>query len=1774
MTDIKKRAVENGWREEIVEMVLSAWDNSAEPATWGLIANPKNDFEAASFALLFSVNADLGKPELSYKQTMNKLTSKREGAKSFTPQQYIRELCQNALDTITEEGLIINFKIDDDSMTFSHNGRSFQGPKKNSPWGEMGSLYEPGFTTKRGSFSSEGRFGIGFKGWMLFYDAIKHHHSNGSQQIKIEYEMAGLRIKPERELMAVFRGPAHSDNIQGQQERITSFTFSKPNGKLKKPTLQNVIDEWQPMINFVDQDVTINISVDGIEAVLRHECNDRNLIIESPETYLMKLSTLIDRGDAGLEQKFYCSYNETYNGTTQKCEIDFGSPSQAQIEHGYVPNCPECGASDHVVLRTLNEVLEEEMKEFIVIRSKITEDKNITAAIEQLIQAQQIVYSNIGGLENPWSKVETNDWYSQQNFTLGISMDNVVEVRPWLYSLAAIKRASSWPESNFEAMTNWLIDGPFFLSVTRQELQEGAIEDLANAAILKFGLNHCVGELASHLLELGELHKLNTSSAFDIILKDGARYPHVNPFHRLLLTNNNDQSNSPWGAGIVCKSYHSVFGGRTLYSNHSGDLIEANLIRRIPQSWKVAKGDGATTLTDWIQQQDTDILDEHWTMIPYSNDEEYPGFINEETAPLANLIPELKKEEIYDLLEKSQLLYTLKENYPDVIFQDWYDIELPKGTDCIIFGELPPNDPMINPLIDLVIGDNVLFESDGKSEISRGYKQKKELWGEHKGKLCLTVPNEATIDWWFDRLIWMANKNKTYLSSEVIEQLGPTINKSDSATYFVAKIHSYHKGSENELANSEGGFAIIPRTMNDYGSWWTIMPHSLAGWKIKSSYSGSKESPIWNILDISKFERIDVSNKIHIGSSNINEEPWIGKKLTVLASEPINPKILLTLMLNYCKSIPTSHESADDSVILTAEPWPKTKHLTEVLKGPSTHWTKLPTLSIIKETGTDLRYNEVGLDAVNTYNNSNFGGSQNTNSNIKEYYPTFYGHAMNLHSFYVGSKPQVLLRELGGQSLLNSDEFGSGYRSADLSLYHSLQLLTQINQDRYIKNNQKALLFLRIFRRGPQSKFAIEKAAIRSINESTALFEGDHSIPYAETQKLKEQRLCGFHEEETQSEIKWIISLETSEMSQNREQVYELINGIAGIEIIDFGKIVVQHIPNSGSLHPGLYKGVEGLLSHVLQVSEDNEDELIYHLLTEVGKIVKTIDGLLGEEIKLFDNIKVDETQKRLLLDKLEKAMEFFSDENNYLEQLEFLQKGLEFTNVKSWEVTKSHIIESYPDLEEMWKVYTDYGMLEPNPPAYKCSEKLSKFTQLAASVKQNNNISYLCNDDAKELFHLSLGAEKQEDATLWSIDEKGQRRICIIGDDLKEMLNAQSAKDSIIGRIDLNKVVSRCKPLEDGETAKIMEKWVFAQMIIGIYAYSKCEKHSNMIDYIPNIRAMDSTKKCEIFEGPSINLGKGGWDICGSVPVDQKRDAYMMLVTSDPENGNKGSLLTLLLKTKILERRVLKRITLNTPDGIQELAECLKIEVEVIEKLVKKIRSDPSIGGAKILNPWNKDEREDWISKFGQSPEWLNDKAEAVKKSSAKKLLRQYTSALDSLLNRGAGGLGPIFGEKTQEKIAALPDIRDKIKGDLYPNTASIIIDEPIIYAKGEPVPTMGNIRRHQEEVKSNLIERAGLKEFIGNQLFLSRYSSHRGTMTSDPYGLKQRLKDKTIQSEVNRLLKHKDAWGTGETILLRDVMQIGNDNYVSIRLHKYHAVCMVALDDALDQYEVQEND
>ena len=73
---------------------------------------------------------------------------------------------------------------------------------------------------------------------------------------------------------------------------------------------------------------------------------------------------------------------------------------------------------------------------------------------------------------------------------------------------------------------------------------------------------------------------------------------------------------------------------------------------------------------------------------------------------------------------------------------------------------------------------------------------------------------------------------------------------------------------------------------------------------------------------------------------------------------------------------------------------------------------------------------------------------------------------------------------------------------------------------------------------------------------------------------------------------------------------------------------------------------------------------------------------------------------------------------------------------------------------------------------------------------------------------------------------------------------------------------------------------------------------------------------------------------------------------------------------------------------------------------------------------------------------------------------------------------------------------------------------------------------------------------------------------MTTDAFGLRERP-DNTIQTSIHKLLQDQGKWGNGETVVLRDVMQTGDGNPLSLRVHKFHAICMCALDDALDEAE-----
>ena len=104
--------------------------------------------------------------------------------------------------------------------------------------------------------------------------------------------------------------------------------------------------------------------------------------------------------------------------------------------------------------------------------------------------------------------------------------------------------------------------------------------------------------------------------------------------------------------------------------------------------------------------------------------------------------------------------------------------------------------------------------------------------------------------------------------------------------------------------------------------------------------------------------------------------------------------------------------------------------------------------------------------------------------------------------------------------------------------------------------------------------------------------------------------------------------------------------------------------------------------------------------------------------------------------------------------------------------------------------------------------------------------------------------------------------------------------------------------------------------------------------------------------------------------------------------------------------------------------------------------------------------------------------------RTEASDVLRRYTTALKVLLERGELKASDTRPESDQQKLTNF-NIRDQLKNNLYPNTASMVSDEPILYPTGEGVPTMGNARRYHDDRELELIESADLQQFLAINSF-----------------------------------------------------------------------------------------
>ena len=1808
---IPTNSEEHGWKPEVSQWYTDAHQNRDNPNApiWQFLQDPQRRFQAASWWLALHVISDANRMSVGYRTSIKMLVSREETVGSFPFTQFIRELCQNALDaTIPNQPLNITLKIDDTGIVFSHDGRAFEGPTITSPEGEMASLYAPGMTTKKGSFKSEGRFGIGFKGWMIFFDKIRHDHSDGNQRIQIGYNFVGDRYSTSE---LVLKGPEHIENTDCGL-RNTSYVFSIPTPEYIPPSVEDVIKEWSPMIRFARHSVNLSLDIMGQTAEIIHDIDTLATIPHATlEKEIFESSTKIELSDSNLLDQFRCTWKgcddskffnhvpncpdcgsglKVKSHLTEVGEVLYSCTAHEECEDFLlpdVPDCPEDGCANETVTRRELELITEER--IIGIRSQIMPIEEITTAVTNHIREEQQRYATLPDQEaNPWNKVTPNQWYEQTQLTLAVNLNQMVVDSPWLFSMAEITSADEWPGNRFHGTSRWLIDGPFFLSPTRKELKSDEIANKANAALLKFALSQCAPALAHHLHEQERLHLLIKATPFDDLVGASISNPSDNPFNAILWDLVSDDD------GVIRKSYTEVFGGRPIYQNCNGVLINANLIRRIPSSWEVGNG---MSLSEWLQGKE-DVMKEFFDFIPQTKIGDVSIILDETNTPLAWTIPEMDSARLYGILSGSNLLQQLADEHPSAVGQDWYKIPIDEGIKCFIFGDRPVNHPILNQMAEYAIDSSMKFVDEDDKLVLK-FQQKRTEWTEVKGIYCLTVPSEASVEWWIHRFVERLIRDGITIPDEVMQSISLEINNLEACSYFVAKGKLLYSptGPESPLQLSQEEFMILPKH-HDYKSNWTILSNSLSAWGIKRQ-PNEEGLRLWKSSDRNNMEKIVSNGKIYPGprdtktyfcsqendensphgifvsdleqdddvpprcpTCNTSEQATIHTNLAslsatrdvfVMMEEPFNSAVIVSSLLDTIENY-TSARARGKDAILIANPHPITENLHRQLKDKN--WTKVPYLTVTNYRETlpkEFSYNDQGFynqEGGDAYARENWGKKIDAKANrvLVGHKQSFYGHAHNLHTTTAVKQNNVLTRDIGGKEQFSHPEF-----TLPNAFAYSSRLIAQINQSRFVEYTRLSASLLRLDRRTAQAPYDFKFANIRTSKMRATMFDNRKIIHYEETSILNDINLCGFTESPASEATPWFISPFDVE---DYETEWEFFEGIEQLETIPRIDIKVETLPEDSVLRTGLCRGVLLILNEILE----QEPEFGIELLIQFSKMIHHLDSSLLGESNVFAqmeacNSSVAVDQKNAVLDLLERALEEIEHDEDSI-TLTALRASLQGVQAQTWNAVESAMSDLETD-EERWKLFLSSKMLPPHPAVFQYRTKYQDFIRGAEHCRVGPNYAFTNDQTARALFNVNFQSTS-EDAGAWTIPG-GNHRVCIPPLGLIPLLDCDAAAEHTIGHINFEGVINSAERNTDG--VEISPQWGFAQLLIGLRA-AQLSNESNFEAFMPQIGDRGVNHSCQVFRGKPIHLGKGGWDVC----VDSNDEGWkgMHLVTNNHEVSPKGTLLQLLKRLLGVSLPQLRRMSVQHDETIEFLASSFGMDIKELSTRIEAMKR--RVTGT-ILNPWNGfgegNEAELWDLNFGQKPEWQSDKDQAIGRGTARKLLKRYTDAIRSLLNRG--GMGAARNDDTQKLILLLGNARDGIKTTLYPNIGSLIVDEPIIYPPGEVITEMGNLRRKRESTHAAMLEDSELRNFTGNLLFLSRFSTHRGTMYTNEFGLKERT-DQTIQSTLHQILNHANAWGNEETILLRDVMQIGPGNYLSLRLHKYHAICMVALDDAFD--------
>ena len=1734
--DFKELADDWGWPEWCATIYKAHDDASKNGIARDYSDRRLESLTAASFWLLTSVQGDAMKPKVKLRERLEALTTSDDVRLDLG--KFIRELFQNAYDVRPDDldvPLKFQIYISDKNLMISHNGRAFRGPSDQETHpGEMAALAEVGVSTKTSNFDVEGQYGVGFKGWVLFYDTVTVFCMDDKTPIQVSW-----KVTPDNVSLL--------ENKFGETEQIheggftTRYLFSNYHHSKSLPTHDEIVGELKGLTRFRGSSVEIILHDNRVDPPLQTTL-DHNVVTASsrssspgaPENKVMALSNTEMRAGKTLNDNEY-------------------------------------------------QAVQSEIKDEGRRGLWATRETAIRASVSEFIDERRSKLEQANVPENPWEDITPDDWFRSKRITVGLRLDpqsDAPESRMWLHRLAPIHKDEKWPGQKIEADTQWIVDGPFWLQTDRYAMSVDETERFANAEMLRQALAYGAPALAEAIVREGRADHLSAvfcNTPFDVFLED--ENPEITDYSRIVLEKRQDLSISP-------KPYSEIFPSSGIFVDYEGNFITPSDAIVIPLEWHL--DEEKTPLINWINSECT--LDQNWAKMPCITDSSgEPRLVTKEDSAFIRTVPNISHEGLYSALESSGVLDLLKATYPSVTRQPWFKPKMDSNIVGVIIGNEPPSTSLLDNLWE-ICRRNWVVKSPNVA-LSESLESEEGKWNFDKDVWCIQMVEEHTEGEWVDVLIriiqevcveqtWGEDGDLQYLqiSENEIKEMAGDVNSSD-CSWFACRATPFrlqgYPPRSIDLDETNSAVVLVKRNIRRVDH--SICKATLTGWEsIRSSGEGGADYTRleWEPTKRDRARIKDRGNIIIPSTRDDEDEVDLfeilkthgGKEVCLIAAPPLSPAALHNRMLEQIgttdKEEAKEVKDAFNGFLLVIDQYGDHEPPDDISGG----WEKIPRIIFTRgsdsEAGLKISYNgKLGQECELKTIRNQVGRFKNSRDykhhRFEAHRESLHGHAMRIQKSEDSShRTNALIQDLPLTRLT--------HHLPDQEDRREIATILAINEASLSTTTSK-IEIVRGHKDNQNDSWQLKTALVlpggdprRNMDSFEKVLEGDNEFFDG---LRNEYPNFGFGKIESPDPTDWLpLWIGLPMPVEIPEGVLAVVEGDISRDILSGSEKAI----GNRSVKPM----IEGMMHYLTKLEKEKADISKGQLLECCDYLGRVASLISKEQVSdLFDEAR---SQKAILNPDTRDGLAEWLDGKEWgaeKDPINSLRTGLSHLEKQDYNQVKQWISE-LDDPEEMWKLFLEHKLIRKGT-AHKFNRNAGHFERLGARSAIDPKQIFVSKRTGKSVFHITV-EEKYEDAVRWTIPYN-ESFVVILDDELAPMLEADSAKARAGGVFDIEAIKQKLQELEPGsedlpDSGGDLEKsknWGFFQCVLGLWEHSV---NSNLdLRPCPIVKGNPS-QQCQVFhpDGPKILLGKRGWDL-------GLHEGRLALFTADPENPTihtQSNLSTMLSSDPILESFC--KLSLAGQSGRSNLAVTLGLHEDLVSSLIGRFTSSPETD---LQNPFRRgNEGDRWRLRMMDPALWRDHSKECVDIKDARKILRRYTDALTSLLKRGVEG--PVAGEVLQSNLRRLimtdsggPDGRHVFEETLYRGVHSMLGDEPRINVTGDDQIRRTFIaRRYQEnDMRKELLDAADLRSFPGNILLLSPMTQNLHQNYSQDWGLKEN-KDKPLTIEIRKMLSKDRLWGSDDHLILRDVM-VASGQTLDLKIHKYHALLIAALDWALEE-------